>query len=136
MEDNIFVHNIRCNLDHEEDYELHKALTNFNQDIYKSKNDYIKKALRFAIYGDRDFEADSIGVAKRKTFVSTEELKGILSEFKAEIMKESSEMVISLFMGKIFNQLPLETLASGVAKTTETVDDELEATACKYLDGI
>lgn len=95
MEDNIFVHNIRCNLDHEEDYELHKALMNFNQDIYKSKDDYIKKALRFAIYGDRNFEADSTGVAKRKTFVSTEELKVILSEFKAEIMKEISEMVIS-----------------------------------------
>lgn len=136
MDDNIFVHNIRCNLDHEEDYELHKALMNFNQDIYKSKNDYIKKALRCAIYGDRDFEADSVGGAKRKTFVSTDELKGILSEFKAEIMKEISEMVISLFMGKIFAQVPLETLASGVTKTTETVDDELEATACKYFDGI
>ena len=136
MEDNIFVHNIRCNLDHEEDYELHKALMNFNQDIYKSKNDYIKKALRFAIYGDKDFEADSIGVAKQKTFVSTEELKGILSEFKAEIMKEISEMVISLFMGKIFNQLQLETLVTGATKSTEIVDDELAATACKYFDRI
>ena len=136
MEDNIFVHNIRCNLDHEEDYELHKALMNFNQDIYKSKNDYIKKALRFAIYGDKDFEADSIGVAKQKTFVSTEELKGILSEFKAEIMKEISEMVISLFMGKIFNQLQLETLVTGATKSTEIVDDELAVTACKYFDGI
>lgn len=136
MEDNIFVHNIRCNLDHEEDYELHKALMNFNQDIYKSKNDYIKKALRFAIYGDKDFEADSIGVAKQKTFVSTEELKGILSEFKTEIMKEISEMVISLFMGKIFNQLPLETLVTGATKSTEIVDDELAVTACKYFDGI
>ena len=136
MDDNIFVHNIRCNLDHEEDYELHKALMNFDQDIYKSKNDYIKKALRFAIYGDRAFEVDSVGVAKRKTFVATEELKVILSEFKAEIMKEISEMVISLYMGKILGQLPLETLASGVVKTTEMVDDELEATACKYFDGI
>ena len=136
MDDNIFVHNIRCNLDHEEDYELHKALMNFEQDIYKSKNDYIKKALRFAIYGDRDFEVDSVGVAKRKTFVSEEALKEILAEFKAEIMKEISEMVISLFMDKILSQLPLETLASGVAKTIETLDDELEATACKYFDGI
>lgn len=136
MEDNIFVHNIRCNLDHEEDYELHKALMNFNQDIYKSKNDYIKKALRFAIYGDRDFEADSIGVVKQKTFVSTEELKGILSEFRADIMKEISEMVISLFMGKIFNHLSLETLVTGTTKSTEIVDDELAVTACKYFDGI
>lgn len=136
MEDNIFVHNIRCNLDHEEDYELHKALMNFNQDIYKSKNDYIKKALRFAIYGDRDFEADSIGVAKRKTFVSTEELKGILSELKAEIMKEISEMVISLFTGKIFAHLPLEMVGTNAVKSEEEVDDELEATACKYFDGI
>ena len=136
MDDNIFVHNIRCNLDHEEDYELHKALMNFNQDIYKSKNDYIKKALRFAIYGDRDFEADSIGVAKRKTFVSTEELKGILSEFKAEIMKEISEMVISLFTGKIFAHLPLEMVGTNAVKSEEEVDDELEATACKYFDGI
>ena len=136
MEDNIFVHNIRCNLDHEEDYELHKALMNFNQDIYKSKNDYIKKALRFAIYGDRDFEADPIGVAKRKTFISTEELKGILSEFKAEIMKEISEMVITLFVDKVFDHLPLERVGANAVKSEEEVDDELEATACKYFDGI
>ena len=55
MEDAIVVHNIRLNLEHEEDYAIHRALMNVNKDIYKSKNDYIKKRLYAAIYGERDY---------------------------------------------------------------------------------
>ena len=136
MRDNIIVHNIRLNLDCERDLAVHRALMNVRKDICKSKNEYIKKRLYGAIYGEKDHWEELSEDVEEKTSVSKEELKVILSEFKAEIMKEISEMVISLFMDKILSQLPLETLASGVTKATETVDDELEATACKYFDGI
>ena len=136
MQDNIVVHNIRLNLTHEEDYAIHKALMNYNQDIYKSKNYYMKSLLRFAIYGERDYEADSTGVVRQKTLVSAQELKEILSEFKVQIMKEISEMVISIIMGKIFAQLPVGMVATNPVKSGEEVDDELATTACKYFDGI
>lgn len=136
MDDNIIVHNLRLNLNHEEDLELHRALMNYNKDIYKSKSDYHKKRLYAGIFGERDFVEEIPGVVKQTTFVSMEGLKEILSEFKAEIMKEISEMVLSLFMGKIFAHLPAGIFGANAIKSEETVDDELEATACKYFDGI
>lgn len=136
MKGNIYVHNLRLNLEHEEDMALHRALMNYNQEFYKSKSDYHKKRLYAGIFGERDFVEEIPGVVKQKTFVSMEELKEILSAFKAEIMKEISELVISLFMGKVFAHLPMGMFGANATKTSETVDDELETTACKYFDGI
>lgn len=136
MKGNIYVHNLRLNLEHEEDMALHRALMNYNQEFYKSKSDYHKKRLYAGVFGERDFVEEIPGVVKQKTFVSMEELKEILSTFKAEIMKEISELVISLFIGKVFAHLPVAMIGADATKTSETVDDELETTACKYFDGI
>lgn len=136
MKGNIYVHNLRLNLEHEEDMALHRALMNYNQEFYKSKSDYHKKRLYAGIFGERDFVEEIPGVIKQKTFLSMEELKEILSAFKAEIMKEISELVISLFIGKVFAHLPVGMFGTNTTKTSETVDDELETTACKYYDGI
>ena len=136
MKGNIYIHNLRLNLEHEEDMALHRALMNYNQEFYKSKSDYHKKRLYAGIFGERDFVEEIPGVVKQKTFVSMEELKEILSAFKAEIMKEISELVISLFMGKVFAHLPVGMFGANATKTPETVDDELETTACRYFDGI
>ena len=136
MDDNIYVHNLRLNLNHEEELALHRALMNYNKDIYKSKSDYHKKRLYAGIFGESDFDEEVPGVVKQKTSVSMEELKEILLTFKAEIMKEISEMVITLFMGKIFAHLPLEMVGASAIKSEEEVEDELESVACKYFDGI
>lgn len=109
---------------------------NYNQEFYKSKSDYHKKRLYAGAFGEKDFVEEIPGVIKQKTFVPMEELKEILSAFKAEIMKEISELVISLFMGKVFAHLPVGMFGTNAIKTSETVDDELETTACKYFDGI
>ena len=39
-------------------------------------------------------------------------------------------------MGKMFAHLPSGMVGANATKTSETVDDELETTACKYFDGI
>ena len=136
MKGNIYVHNLRLNLEHEEDMALHRALMNYNQEYYKSKSDYHKKRLYAGIFGERDFVEEIPDVVKQKTFVSMEELKEILSAFKAEIMKEILELVISLFMGKVFAHLPVGMFGANATKSPEKIDDEVEATACKYFDGI
>lgn len=136
MKDNIVVHNLRLNLDYDEDLALHRALMGYNKDIYKSKSEYHKKRLDAGIFGERDYVEDIPEDSKKKTFVSVEELKEILYAFKVEIMKEISELVISLFMGKVFAHLPVGMFGANATKTPETVDDELETTACKYFDGI
>ena len=136
MDDNIYVHNLRLNLNHDEELALHRALMNYNKDIYKSKSDYHKKRLYAGIFGERDFAEEIPDAVKQKASVSMEELKEILSAFKAEIMKEISELVISLFIGKVFSHLPVGMFGANATKTSETVDDELEATACRYFDGI
>ena len=51
-------------------------------------------------------------------------------------MKEISEMVITLFMGKNFAHLPVGMVGANAIKSEEEVDDEVEETACKYFDGI
>ena len=55
MDDNIYVHNLRLNLNHDEELALHRALMNYNKDIYKSKSDYHKKRLYAGIFGERDY---------------------------------------------------------------------------------
>ena len=69
-----------------------------------------------------------------------EELKEILLTFKSEIMKEISEMIISIIMGKLLAHLPSRMVGANAVKTVEeigeTVDDEVEEVACKYFDGI
>lgn len=140
MKDNIVVHNLRLNLDHDEDLALHRALMDYNRNIYKSKSDYHKKRLYAGIFGERDYIEETPEDSEKKTFVSMEELKEILLTFKLEIMKEISEMVISIIMGKLFAYLPSGMGGANVVTTREeigdVVDDEVEATACKYFDGI
>lgn len=136
MKGHIYVHNLRLNLEHEEDVALHRALMNYNQEFYKSKSDYHKKRLYAGIFGERDFVEEIPGVVKQKTFVSMEELKEILSAFKAEIMKEISELVISLFIGKVFAHLPVGMFGADATKSSEEIENEVEATVCKYFDGI
>ena len=136
MDDNIYVHNLRLNLNHDEELALHRALMNYNKDIYKSKSDYHKKRLYAGIFGERDYIEETPEDSEKKTFVSMEELKEILLTFKSEIMKEISEMVITLFMGKVFAHLPSGMVGADAIKSDAEVDDELESVACKYFDGI
>ena len=140
MRDNIVVHNLRLNLNHDEDLALHRALLGYNRDIYKSKSEYHKKRLYAGIFGPRDCIEDTPEDSEKKTFVSMEELKEILLTFKSEIMKEISEMIISIIMGKFLAHLPSGMVGAHAVKTMEeigeTVDDEVEAVACKYFDGI
>lgn len=136
MDDNIYVHNLRLNLNHEEELALHRALMNYNKDIYKSKSDYHKKRLYAGIFGERDFDEEVPGIVKQKTSVSMEELKEILLTFKLEIMKEISEMMISIIMNKLLAYLPSGMVGANAVKSEEEVDDELESVACKYFDGI
>ena len=65
-----------------------------------------------------------------------EELKEILLTFKLEIMKEISEMMISIIMNKLLAYLPSGMVGANAVKSEEEVDDELESVACKYFDGI
>ena len=140
MKDNIVVHNLRLNLNHDEDLALHRALMSYNRDIYKSKSEYHKKRLYAGIFGERDCFEDIADDSKKKTFVSMEELKEILLTFKSEIMKEISEMIISIIMGKILAYLPSGVVGANTVKTKEeigdVIDNEVEAVACKYFDEI
>ena len=140
MRDNIVVHNLRLNLNHDEELALHRALMSYNRDIYKSKSEYHKKRLYAGIFGPRDCIEDAPEDGEKKTLVSMEELKEILLTFKSEIMKEISEMIISIIMGKLLAHLPSGMGGANAVKTMdeigESVDDEVEAAACKYFDGI
>ena len=136
MDDNIYVHNLRLNLNHDEELALHRALMNYNKDIYKSKSDYHKKRLYAGIFGERDYIEETPEDSEKRTFVSMEELKEILLTFKLEIMKEISEMMISIIMNKLLAYLPSGMVGANAVKSEEEVDDELESVACKYFDGI
>lgn len=136
MKDNIVVHNLRLNLNHDEELALHRALMDYNRDIYKSKSEYHKKRLYAGIFGPRDCIEETPEDSEKKTFVSMEELKEILLTFKAEIMKEISEMIISIIMNKLLAYLPSGMVGANAVKSEGEVDDELESVACKYFDGI
>jgi len=133
MKDNIFVHNLRLNLDHEEDLAIHRALMNFRKDIYKSKSEYHKMRLYTGIYGENVGAQEIPGVIKKQNYISRETLQEILSDFKADIMKEISEMVISIFADKVFARIPVAMIETKSKQVEEELDDAVVEAACRYF---
>lgn len=107
MKDNIYVHNLRLNLDRREERDLHCALMNFDKKSYKSKNQFMIKTMCDRIFGDAGDAQNTIGVVNGSAFVTREEMEQRLEIVVDDVLKELSVWFIkSLASGKY---VPIET---------------------------
>ena len=101
MKQNIYQHNLRLNLNRQDDLELHRALMNFDKDKYRSKNDFLKRKLCESIFGNGDSQEQESNVLNTSEYVTKEELEQRIAKVVADVLKELSVwFVTSLVSGR------------------------------------
>lgn len=95
MKSNIFVHNLRLNLDHDEDLQLHGALMNYDENSYKSKNDYLKKMASDGVFGNPDNRRRISKTAGEAEVVTMDILEQRIDKVVNEVLKELSVWFIT-----------------------------------------
>lgn len=117
MKQNIYQHNLRLNLNRRDDLELHRALMNFEQDKYKSKNDFLKQKLCESIFGNGDSQEQGTDVLNASEYVTKEELEQRIAKVVTDVLKELSVwFVTSLVSGRCV-PIEVDNNEGGIAAT-------------------
>lgn len=114
MKSNIYVHNLRLNLDRREELELHRALMHFDKKLYKSKNQFMIKIMCEGIFGNTDDKQFVMDVTESTECVTRQELEQRLETVVGDVLKELSVWFI-------------KSLASGRCVPIETVKEKEES---------
>ncbi len=128
--DDIVQHNIRLNLNNPYDLKLHQAIMNANMDIYKSKNNYLRKVVYRGIFGDADGIEDETEIVDFNQFVSKKELEEAERRVRDSILRE--------MFGWVFSSVPINRPSFAVGAPTESeesseVDDAVAEAAIGYF---
>lgn len=128
--DDIVQHNIRLNLNNPYDLKLHQAIMNANMDIYKSKNNYLRKVVYRGIFGDADGIEDETEIVDFNQFVSKKELEEAERRVRDSILRE--------MFGWVFSSVPINRPSFAVETPTEPeesseVDDAVAEAAIGYF---
>ncbi len=86
--DDIVQYNIRLNLNNPYDLKLHQAIMNANMDIYKSKNNYLRKVAYRGVFGTADGGEDETDIVDFSQFVSKKELEETERRVKDAVIRE------------------------------------------------
>ena len=134
-DDNIVQHNIRLNLNNPNDLLLHQAILSASMEIYKSKNNYLRKIAYRGVFGD-DSDIDDGNVGVNPTRVATTK--------DLEQLEEKMQMwTRSLCMQEIFPYIGILSANKGTVPgnaCVETskepeIDEALESAALAYFGG-
>ncbi len=128
--DDIVQHNIRLNLNNPYDLKLHQAIMNANMDIYKSKNNYLRKVVYRGIFGDADGIEDETEIVDFNQFVSKKELEEAERRVRDSILRE--------MFGWVFSSVPMNRPSFAVDTPSESeesseVDDAVAEAAIGYF---
>lgn len=128
--DDIVQHNIRLNLNNPYDLKLHQAIMNANMDIYKSKNNYLRKVVYRGIFGDTDGIEEETEIVDFNQFVSKKELEEVERRVRDSILRE--------MFGWVFSSVPMNRPSFAVDIPTEPeesseVDDAVAEAAIGYF---
>lgn len=128
--DDIVQHNIRLNLNNPYDLKLHQAIMNANMDIYKSKNNYLRKVVYRGIFGDTDGIEEETEIVDFNQFVSKKELEEAERRVRDSILRE--------MFGWVFSSVPMNRPSFAVDTPTELeesseVDDAVAEAAIGYF---
>lgn len=135
-DDNIVQHNIRLNLNNPNDLLLHQAILSANMEIYKSKNNYLRKIAYRGVFGD-DNDIDDGSASVNPTRVATTK--------DLEQLEEKMQMwTRSMYMQEILPYISALSVNKGIvpgnaymeeSKETE-IDEAVESAALAYFGGV
>ena len=86
--DDIVQYNIRLNLNNPYDLKLHQAIMNANMDIYKSKNNYLRKIAYRGVFGTEDGVEEEADIVDFSQFVLKKELEETERRIRDAILRE------------------------------------------------
>ena len=89
--DDVVQYNIRLNLNNPRDLKLHQAIMNANMDIYKSKNNYLRKVAYRGIFGDSEGLEAEDDIVDLSQLVTKKELEELERRIKDSIMQKKLE---------------------------------------------
>lgn len=135
-DDNIVQHNIRLNLNNPNDLLLHQAILSASMEIYKSKNNYLRKIEYRGVFGDEsDIDDGTIGATPTRV-ATTKDL---------EQLEEKMQMwTRSMCMQEIFPYIGILSANKGAvsekanvdSSTESEIDEAVENAALAYFGGV
>lgn len=130
MKDNIYCHNLRLNLNVQEQLDLHGSLMNFDKQKYKSKNAYMIEVIKAGVEKLSDDFVQSILTDKQMQQLEDRIVERIRKDVLNEVLKTLLRMsarpdVVSVYREQ--NERQEET-------QEETIDAGLAAVAWDYFE--
>ena len=131
---NIYQHNLRLNLDDERHLKVHRYLMNINEDVYKSKNAYIIRAILEGAEKANSVTED--GEYVEKGLLTDEQIKEleerITKNLKHEVLNEVLKVLLNMIVSQPSNVLQQVGQIQSVKE--EEPDDALVDAALSYFE--
>ena len=128
--DEVVQYNIRLNLNNPNHLRLHQAILNANMEIYKSKNNYLRKVAYRGIFGEPEGLDEEDDIVDLSQLVTKKELENAEKRIKDSIMQEMLGMMFSSMAGRT----PMISAMPRVEeKEEDTVDDAVADAALGYF---
>ncbi len=128
--EDVVQHNIRLNLSNPYDLKLHQAILNANMDIYKSKNNYLRKIAYRGVFGDTEGLEAETDIVDFNDFVSRKELEELEKRVRASVIQE----VFGLLFSSVTTRAVVPATVQNVQATSEIeVDDAVADAAMGYF---
>lgn len=128
--DEIVQYNIRLNLNNPNHLRLHQAILNANMEIYKSKNNYLRKVAYRGIFGESESLDEDNDIVDLSQLVTKKELEEQVKKIKDSVMQEMLGMMFS-FMA---NKTPMISAMPKVEEQEkDTIDDAVADAALGYF---
>ena len=128
--DEVVQYNIRLNLNNPSHLRLHQAILNANMEIYKSKNNYLRKVAYRGIFGESEGLDEEENIVDLSQMVTKKELDEQVKKIKESVMQEMFGMMFSTMAGRA----PMICAMPKVEEPEEdAVDDAVADAALGYF---
>lgn len=127
--DDIVQYNLRLNLNNPYDLKLHQAIMNANLKIYKSKNNYLRKAMYRGIFGETEENDTKNDIIDFRQFVSKKELLQVETRVKETVIEE----VVKLLFSTVANKTVVPAVQQSETSKEEDIDSAVTDIALGYF---
>ena len=123
--DEVVQYNIRLNLNNPSHLKLHQAILNANMEIYKSKNNYLRKVAYRGIFGEPEGLDEEDDIVDLSQLVTKKELEEQVKKIKESVMQEMFGMMFSSMAGRV----PVISATPRVEEPEDDIVDDAVADA-------
>ena len=127
--EDIVQHSFRLNLNNPRDLKLHQAIMSASMEIYKSKNNYIRKAAYRGIFGESESLESEEEIVDLSQLATKKELENAEKRIKDSIMQEMFGMMLTSMAGRT----PVVGIVPKVEEQEDAIDDAVADAALGYF---